>query len=424
MLAPQRVRRAVAATERSVRIPSPGAAFGLGGLPAATQRGLAVTFATSLAVILGVQLIYPVLPALMQQFRVEPAAVGLVITVYAAPAIFLAPVTGAIADLHGRRPLLVVGLLVFGLGGAGVALAPSFEWVLVLRAVQGIGASAIMPLTIVLLGDLLDGDRETSAQGAKVFLDRVALMLVPAVAGALVAVSWNAPFLVFAVAIPVALLGLSWLPPWQRPANASLRSYAGSFGGIRQRPRLLIAFGAGFLRFFLDYAYFTYLPIFLALTHGTSAVTIGLLFACFAVGAMTTSSQAGRIARGRDPAALVFVGFALAGVSVLLVPLLPNAIFQGAAMLVYGLGNGLISPLQKSLLTRNAPADLRAGVISLDRVFQQIAKTLAPTVMGLVLLAADVSVIFWLLGALSLGSVALAATLLNVGGRAEAKLPA
>jgi predicted MFS family arabinose efflux permease len=139
---------------------------------------------------------------------------------------------------------------------------------------------------------------------------------------------------------------------------------------------------------------------------------------------MVTASQAGRLARGRDPAALVFVGFALAGVSVLLVPILPHEALQGLSMFVYGLGNGLISPLQKSLLTRNAPADLRAGVVSLDRVVQQIAKSLAPGAMGLVLLAADVSTIFWLLGALSLGSVGLAAMLLGARGRTQAQQPA
>jgi ACDE family multidrug resistance protein len=407
-----------------VRIPSPGAVFGLGGLPAETQRGLVVAFSTSLAMILGVNLIYPVLPALMEEFQVSPAAVGLVITVFTAPMIFLAPVAGAVADLYGRRPLLFFGLIVFGLAGAAIGFAPSFEWVLILRALQGVGASAIMPLTIVLLSDLLQGERETSAQGAKVFLDRIGYMLVPGLAGVLVALSWSAPFFLFALAIPVALLGLVWLPDRHQPQHTNLRSYLGGFRGIGRRPRLQVAFSAGFLRFFLDYAYFTYLPIFLTLTQGTSPVTIGLLFACFAVGAMITASQAGRLARGRDPAELVFVGFALAGVSILLVPLLPHEALQGISMFVYGLGNGLISPLQKSLLTRNAPADLRAGVVSLDRVIQQVAKSLAPGVMGLVLLAADVSAVFWLLGLLSLASVALAAVLLSGRARAGAEQPA
>jgi MFS family permease len=116
---------------------------------------------------------------------------------------------------------------------------------------------------------------------------------------------------------------------------------------------------------------------------------------------------------------VVVIGFLLAGLSVLAIPFLPNDGWVAASMLVYGLGNGIISPLQKGLLTRNAPAELRGGVVSLDRVVQQIAKTLAPGAMGLLLLVADVSAVFWLLGGLSLGSVALAAVLLTGWGHVE-----
>ena len=69
-----------------------------------------------------------------------------------------------------------------------------------------------------------------------------------------------------------------------------------------------------------------------------------------------------------------------------------------------------------SLLTQNAPADVRAGVVSLDRVVQQVAKSLAPGVMGALLLVADVTAVFWVLGGLSLASIVLAALLLR--GRA------
>jgi hypothetical protein len=64
-------------------------------------------------------------------------------------------------------------------------------------------------------------------------------------------------------------------------------------------------------------------------------------------------------------------------------------------------------------LTRNAPPETRGGVVSLDRLIQQVAKSLAPGAMGALLVVADVSAVFWVLGALSLASVALAALLLR-----------
>jgi MFS family permease len=401
-----------------------GALFGLEGLPLATRRGLAVAFATSISSVMGVQLIYPVLAPMMQQLGASESAIGLVVTAYTVPMIFLAPIAGAIADLHGRRPLLFGGLVLFGLAGAGVGLAPTFEWVLALRALQGVGASAIMPLTIVLLSDLVDGHQETSAQGLKVVLDRVATIAFPLLAGILAAVAWQLPFYLFALAVGVAFMALAWLPETRRGSHEGVRAYVGSFKGIGRRPRLLIAFSAGFLRFFLDYGYFTYLPIYLALARDVPPAAVGLLFGAFAVGAMITASQAGRIVRGRDPADLVFVGFALGGVSVLLIPLLPSMGLVAASLFIYGLGNGLISPLQKTLLTTNAPPDTRAGVVSLDRVLQQVAKSIAPALMGVLLVFADVTAVFWVLGGISLVSVALAALLLNSMTRLRRPVPA
>jgi predicted MFS family arabinose efflux permease len=167
-----------------------------------------------------------------------------------------------------------------------------------------------------------------------------------------------------------------------------------------------MAFFAGFLRFFLDYAFFTYLPVYLALERGTSPAVIGLIFGCFAIGAIITASQAGRLVRMGDPARLVLVGFVLDGLSLVAVPFLPFEPLIGLSMLVYGLGNGMVSPLQKSLLTRNAPPELRVGVVSLDRLIQQIGKTIAPGLVGIALVLSDLGTIFWALGALSIASVA------------------
>jgi predicted MFS family arabinose efflux permease len=395
----------------------------LEGFPPATQRGLVIAFATSIAVVMGMQLVYPVLPAMMLNLHVDEASIGLVVTAYTLPAVFLTPLAGAIADLHGRRPLLVAGMLLFGLGGCAVSFAPSFESVLALRVLQGIGATALGPLTIVLLSDLVTAEREASVQGAKVVLDRIAMIAAPLAAGLLAALAWNLPFLLYALTIPIAALALFWLPETRPAERPSGRAYVGGFAVIAQRPRLMLAFAAGSLRFFLDYGYFTYLPLYLAFARDTPSGLIGAAFAAFAVGAIVTASQVGRIVRGRDPAAVLFFGFALAGGSVLAIPLLPAGELGDSLVLAslfgYGLGNGLISPLQKGLLTRNAPDSLRAGVVSLDRVLQQVAKSIAPAAMGILMAATSLTVVFWVLAALSFASVAAASVFLTASRSKE-----
>jgi predicted MFS family arabinose efflux permease len=293
-----------------------------------------------------------------------------------------------------------------------MALAPTFTWLLVFRALQGVAYSAVTPLTIVLIGDLLEGDHEIGGQGLKVFLDRVGYMILPPLGGFLATIAWYWPFAFYFLMVPLGVVSLLWMPETKGQSSGGTQAYLGDILRLTRHPKLLIAFSAGFLRFFLDYGFLTYFPLFLVRTHGISTATAGLLYIFFAVGAMITSSQAGRIAVGRDKATLLFTAFVVSGLSIISVPFIPSVWFVGLSLLFYGLANGVISPMQKSLLTQNAPAELRGGIVSFDRLIQQVSKTTSTSIVGLMLVSADLSTIFWMIGILSLVSVALMALLL------------
>ncbi len=398
--------------------PSLSTLFGLGELAPGKRRALSLVFASSLAMMMGVNYIQPALPAMMTPFGISASAVGLVMTVYTAPAIFLAPLFGIVADLYGRRLLLALGLILFGASGAAIALASTFTWVLILRGIQGIGFSAVIPLTIVLIGDLLEGDREVGGQGLKVFLDRVGYMILPPLGGLLAAIAWYWPFAFYILVVPLGFLVFLWMPETKTTEHTETLAYLGDMIRLTRHPRLVIAFSAGFLRFFLDYGFLTYFPLFLVRTHGVSTAATGFLYAFFSAGAMLTSSQAGRLAAGHDKARLLFLAFVVSGIALVAVPLAPGIWLVGASLFFYGLANGVISPMQKSLLTQNAPTELRGGIISFDRLIQQVSKTVSTTVVGLLLVTTDLPTIFWILGLLSLISVGLMAMLLpNTGAR-------
>ena len=391
------------------------ALFGLQKLPPEKARALGIVYATSVALMMGVNFIQPALPALTLAFHVTDAELSWVMTVFTAPAIFLSPIFGVIADRYGRRLLLAFGMMAFGLFGAAMALAPNYTWLLVFRALQGVGFSAVIPLTIVLIGDLLEGDKEIGGQGFKVFLDRIGYLVFPPLGGLLATIAWFWPFVFYLLTIPVGVAALVWMPETKGKSSQRTMTYLGDMLRLTRHPRLVIAFSAGFLRFFLDYGFLTYFPLFLVRAHGISMATAGLLYIFFSVGAMMTSSQAGRIAAGRDKANILFLAFVISGASVLAVPFVGNVWLIGGALFFYGLANGVISPMQKSLLTQNAPAELRGGIVSFDRLIQQVSKTTSTSIVGLLLVSAELSTIFWLLGILSFLSVGLMACLLPRG---------
>lgn len=385
--------------------------FDLGELPANLRRSLYLVYASSLLVIMGVSLVQQVLPAMIGPLGITDADVGLVIAVYTAPAIVLSPLLGVAADRYGRKPLLVGGLILFGVAGTAVAFAPGFGWVLVLRAFQGIGFSAVIPLTIVLIGDLLEDRREVAGQGAKVFVDRVGELVLPPLGGALALVGWRWPFLSYAAAVPLGLLVIAWMPETRGPTATSTVRYLKDVARVVTNPRLLLAFAAGFLRFFLDYGFFTYLPLFLVRSHGLSTAGAGLMRSFHALGAMITSSQAGRLAASWDKGPLVLCAFIVSGLALLAVPFAPGTGIMAPVLLLYGVANGVISPMQKSLLTQNAPLELRGGVISLDRLTQQVAKTAGVSGIGLLLGVMEISTLFKVMAVVSFVSVALMAPL-------------
>jgi len=394
------------------RMRSITALFGMEKLAPEKARALGIVYASSIALMMGVNFIQPALPALSQPFDVSDAQLSWIMTVFTAPAIVLSPIFGVIADLYGRRLLLALGLIAFGIFGTAMAFAPSFGWLLAFRTLQGVGFSAVIPLTIVLIGDLLEGDSEIGGQGLKVFLDRIGYLIFPPLGGVLAAIAWFWPFVFYALTIPVGLAAFLWMPETKGKSGDRTMTYLGDILRLTRHPRLVIAFSAGFLRFFLDYGFLTYFPLFLVRTHGISTATAGLLYVFFSIGAMVTSSQAGRIAAGRDKANILFAAFVVSGAAVVAVPFLPGTGLVGAALFFYGLANGVISPMQKSLLTQNAPAELRGGIVSFDRLIQQVSKTTSTSIVGLLLVSTELPTIFWLLGILSFASVGLMACLL------------
>jgi MFS family permease len=179
---------------------------------------------------------------------------------------------------------------------------------------------------------------------------------------------------------------------------------------VLREPRFTLAFATGFLRFFLDYGLYTYMPILVAVRYGATPVTAGVLITLSAVGSIATAIGIARIYGRASTEKLLALAFFLSAIG-LAIPALGAPLWLiGVAMLLFGLGNGLISPLQKSLITRRTSPEVRGGVIAVDRVIQQIAKSAAPALLGGILLVARLETLFWTMCAISvLGTLALIA---------------
>ncbi|MEG1328163.1 MAG: MFS transporter, partial [Janthinobacterium sp.] len=129
---------------------------------------------------------------------------------------------GRLGDMVGRRRLLLAGIALFAAASILCALAPSLWLLVAARALQGLGASVMMALTMAFVGSTVPKARTGSAMGLLGSMSAVGTTLGPALGGLLIArFGWQAIFLVNVPLAGMALL-LAWryLPADRRSANA------------------------------------------------------------------------------------------------------------------------------------------------------------------------------------------------------------
>ena len=120
-------------------------------------------------------------------------------------AVFL--LTGAaLGDRFGRKRLFMLGIAIFTAASAAAALAPSPEWLIAARAVQGFGSAIVMPLTLTILSAAVPAERRGVALGAWSGIAGLAVAMGPLVGGAVVSgISWQ---WIFWLNVPIGLVVL------------------------------------------------------------------------------------------------------------------------------------------------------------------------------------------------------------------------
>ena len=122
---------------------------------------------------------------------------ALVFSAYLLVSTVATPLCGRLADVFGRTPVFVGGMVIFVLGSLGAGLSASMEQLVVSRAVQGLGAGALLPVGMTIAGDLFDVRGRARVQPLFSTVWITAALVGPAIGGVLTqAFSWRWAFLV------------------------------------------------------------------------------------------------------------------------------------------------------------------------------------------------------------------------------------
>ncbi len=163
---------------------------------------------------LDLSVLSPALPALGRDFAVGTGDLAWVFTLYLLVTIVSIAVSSTLADRHGRRPVYIGSVALFGLGSIVAVLAPSYGIFLFARAIQAFGAGGIFPVAAATIGDRISPERRGSALGLVAATWGLAAVLGPTFGGLVTHfVSWRWIFAPnFPLAIVVIYLARAYVP--------------------------------------------------------------------------------------------------------------------------------------------------------------------------------------------------------------------
>lgn len=146
------------------------------------------------------------LPTMSGEFGVSLENIQLVVSLYLLVLTCFLPVFGKLSDLYSRKWMYLGGFIVFGVGALLGAVSGSLGMMLLARAVQGVGSSAMMATSQALIAQVFHGASRGKAFGAIGAVVASGTLAGPAVGGVLIQ-AWGWPS-VFWVCIPVCILGV------------------------------------------------------------------------------------------------------------------------------------------------------------------------------------------------------------------------
>jgi len=230
-----------------------------------TQRGALVSL--SLAIMLSssaTSIVNVALPTLSQAFAASFQQVQWVVLAYLLAITALIVGAGRLGDLFGPKRVLIYGVAIFGAGSILCALAPSIEWLIAARAIQGAGAAIMMALSFALVSAAAPPQRRGAAMGILGASSAVGTALGPALGGVLIQIGgWQAIFASAAAAAVITFaFGIRFLP-----ADREAPSQPASFDTLGTAV-LALTIGAYALAMTIDHGAFGFLSLALLAASG------------------------------------------------------------------------------------------------------------------------------------------------------------
>jgi len=184
------------------------------------RKNLLVLGFTLFVVMLGFGMVIPILPFYIERMGAGGRDLGVLVASYAVMRLIFGPVWGSLSDRLGRKPVLMVGVLGYGITMFLFGLATQFWMMVVIRSLSGILSSATTPTMMAYVGDSTSSRNRSGGMGLLGAALGLGTILGPGLGGLFSGGSLSTPFFIGGGLSLLALLLIALLLPESLPAEA------------------------------------------------------------------------------------------------------------------------------------------------------------------------------------------------------------
>ncbi|WP_194815038.1 multidrug effflux MFS transporter [Nocardia sp. XZ_19_385] len=352
-----------------------------------TIPGLVVVLAALTALgPLSIDLYLPALPDLSRELTAGPSLIQLTLTSCLVGLALGQAIAGPLSDRHGRRRPLVIAAVLYTITSLLCVVAPSAEFLVSARLLQGLAGGAAIVIARAIVRDLYEGAPAARFFGTLMQVSGVAPILSPLVGGLLLEVtSWRGLFVAI-TAMSVVLLAAVLRLPETNPVRSAAPMFR-TLLRVGATPNFAGYALAGGLSFAAMFAYISGSPFVLQDIYGLSPLAFSLVFAGNGVGIILAGQVATRLNRRYDPRTLLAAGLTLGligGTTVaaaILADLGLPTLLPGFFLVVASVG--LTMPNSVSLALSSSPPEVAGSASALLGLAQFVIGGLVAPLVGI-----------------------------------------
>jgi DHA1 family bicyclomycin/chloramphenicol resistance-like MFS transporter len=354
---------------------------------------IAVLVAISALQPVGINMFMPAIPVMRVDLATDTTTVQLAISLYLAATAVGMLVHGPLSDRYGRRPVLMVGLVMYIVGSLVCVFAPTIEFLLAARVVQAFGSSAGMVLSRAIVRDCFDRERSASMIGYVTMGMAIAPAVSPGIGGVLSEVfDWRATFAAMCVfGVGTFFYALASLHETNPRAGTPIRAGAmlRSFGALLAIPAFWKFSGTAALASAVFFSFIGGAPHIAPTVLGISPAVYGAYSSLLSIGYIIGNYLSGRYAARVGIPRMVHVGnvVALAALPLMAVAATLEAhhpLWFFGAMILVSIGNGICLPSAIAGAVSVRP-DLAGAASGLTGAFHIALGATATVVVGALL---------------------------------------